>query len=527
MTPTLESPQVYAGYQTEHPLTKGQDGVAVEPSLMTSMTDRDWARCVNRAWGEALRDAQYIQGEILGVFHEPKPWGWISWQVHGPGPHAVSVARIAVVDPRWLARKTGHASRARLAIRRLMPRKDRKVYTIGGSSLPVGITITDAFLGVESGLITATATTATGVPGSISAGAALIAAAAGYGGSWRFRHRTRKWRPREGGPAQPVLRQVSVDDPLLDEATDLVLAVEHVARHLAAGAVTGHGRPAADREPGQAATGEDILREIWTCMWAAMPAPDGPDEDATSYADAIFDLAVRLPATALSAPPAAMAEWPTKAWGSTAVARDHLTRITAALSTEQPPAAGAAMEERSAAIDLPLQLAAARAAHETVKNAYAAFCFDPHSVFGRPLLNDVTEPSTAAFYEAQEQAAALETDPGQKIPDQHAVAYIAAVDVLTATWDAADAHAREVGVSRLTTGERTSLRRAQVALDRALDPRTPAGERELAYRRVLELIEGLIVLPEPAADQVRRQVAAAPEKPALEPGSANRDDGCR
>ena len=74
-------------------------------------------------------------------------------------------------------------------------------------------------------------------------------------------------------------------------------------------------------------------------------------------------------------------------------------------------------------------------------------------------------------------------------------------------WEAAEANARAVALDRLDAGQRNRLRRARRALDLALDPATPAGEREAALASTLDLIQGIVVLPAATDNNVREAVA--------------------
>ncbi len=154
-----------------------------------------------------------------------------------------------------------------------------------------------------------------------------------------------------------------------------------------------------------------------------------------------------------------------------------------------------------------VDVAADRLVHQEVREAFTAFCFDPHAVLARPLLNDVSDELTAAFYAAQEAAEEAETALLGQPDDAGAVrAYRDAVHKLASAWDAADIHARECGVSHLSTGEQNDVRKARRTLDLALNLNTPAGERDAAYRAVLALLEGLVKVPAPALTRMVGQI---------------------
>lgn len=187
--------------------------------------------------------------------------------------------------------------------------------------------------------------------------------------------------------------------------------------------------------------------------------------------------------------------------------------------TEQESGADAARPTASAQWSAPDlgsatkdDLVAARLVHQEVRDAFTAFCFDPHAVLARPLLNDVSDDLTAAFYVAQERADEAETDLEVRSNEAVAWAYRNAVNVLAAAWDAADIHARECGVSHLSSAEQNDVRRARRTLDLALNPSTPAGEREAAYRAVLALITGLVKIPAPAMARMTSQIDAVRRK---------------
>lgn len=169
--------------------------------------------------------------------------------------------------------------------------------------------------------------------------------------------------------------------------------------------------------------------------------------------------------------------------------------VAAAISTAPLPAAPR------------IDLEPVRLVHQEVRDAFTAFCFDPHAVLARPLLNDVSDDLTAAFYTAQEVADEAETAL-QGRPDDAALAraYEQAVHTLASAWDAADIHARECGVSHLTSAEQNDVRKARRTLDLALNPNTPAGERDAAYRAVLALISGLVKVPAPATARMTAQI---------------------
>lgn len=132
-----------------------------------------------------------------------------------------------------------------------------------------------------------------------------------------------------------------------------------------------------------------------------------------------------------------------------------------------------------------------------LKQQYIDFETDPWSAFRRPLLGDVSEPTTAAFHDAFAHAQDLHTDhqsTSRSIVDD----FGAAVRAANRAWEVADQHAREVAVPTTSETERRRLRQAEGALLLAMDENTSAAERRVALARVEELIKGLTVMPRKA-----------------------------
>lgn len=128
-----------------------------------------------------------------------------------------------------------------------------------------------------------------------------------------------------------------------------------------------------------------------------------------------------------------------------------------------------------------------------IKESYVEFETDPWSAFRRPLLGDVTEPSTAAFHDAFTRAQDLHTDT-RPTSRELVNDFGAAVRAATRAWQAADQHARTIAVPATTGTDRRRLRQAEDALHLALDERASAAERRVALGRVEELIKGLTIM---------------------------------
>jgi hypothetical protein len=135
-----------------------------------------------------------------------------------------------------------------------------------------------------------------------------------------------------------------------------------------------------------------------------------------------------------------------------------------------------------------------------VRAEYAEFECDPMAVLRLPALADVSVPSTARFVDAFAEAQALETDAFP--PAEHASAFVAAVEKVERAWRAAREAAERIRLSRLSSGERSTVERVIKLLTTARETDNDS-ERFAAYGRARsELAKldraGVIHLPRPA-----------------------------
>jgi len=181
---------------------------------------------------------------------------------------------------------------------------------------------------------------------------------------------------------------------------------------------------------------------------------------------------------------------------------DPLTRNTVAESarTARPPTMPAtaptvSVEEAVALLD-------------SVKSAYAAYELDARKLLTYPALIDPQDPISVAWYEAFEQACALEPEDPQRCPPGHAARFVTATLMAEQAWEAAEANARAVALDHLDAGQRNRIRRARRALDLALDPGAPAGERDAALAATLELLQGIVELPTATGRRLRQAIVS-------------------
>jgi hypothetical protein len=203
---------------------------------------------------------------------------------------------------------------------------------------------------------------------------------------------------------------------------------------------------------------------------------------------------------------------------------DPLTRSTVAES----PHADRSMTTGVAATTV-TTLDEAVALFGSVKSAYAGYELDARKLLAYPALIDPQDPISVTWFDAFGQACALEPEDPKLCPPDHADRFVTAVLVAEKAWEAAEANARAVALDHLDAEQRNRLRRARRALDLAVDPGAPAGEREAALATTLDLIQGIVVLPPAASSSLRRAIAAgsgrlqlgldelSPGRPAPEP----------
>lgn len=153
------------------------------------------------------------------------------------------------------------------------------------------------------------------------------------------------------------------------------------------------------------------------------------------------------------------------------------------------------VDRRNAKKALEADYAAAHAVYSEVADAYAAYLADPYSIFIRPLLDDLTEPRTAAFIDA---FAAMNDVRPEQCPDtaERVQAFAVAAQKARTAWRSADGYARTMGLRVTSVDGQRAVRRIRSALGIALDTSATGQERETALRTVEELAAGVVTIPE-------------------------------
>ncbi|MGB7239823.1 MAG: hypothetical protein WBD41_28055 [Rhodococcus sp. (in: high G+C Gram-positive bacteria)] len=169
------------------------------------------------------------------------------------------------------------------------------------------------------------------------------------------------------------------------------------------------------------------------------------------------------------------------------------------------------LDRRTAAQTLAADFEAVKTVYAQVAGAYAEYLADPYAIFTRPLLDDVTEPRTAAFITAFTDAGALNTDTCPNTAERVQSFADASRAALT-TWTTADTYARAIGMGEQTEESKRTVRRIRSALELALDNTAAAGEREAAMTTVRRLSGGLITIPDRVYTQAKTAIETVTRK---------------
>lgn len=159
------------------------------------------------------------------------------------------------------------------------------------------------------------------------------------------------------------------------------------------------------------------------------------------------------------------------------------------------------------------------AAHDAVTKRWLEYELDVAKIIAFPAMSDGRQPLTAAFLRAKKVADRLrpESETAKLSKEQFAEYRNAATDYEVA-FDLAEREARRIRDSSFTAEERKRLTTAQQLLSVAIDQAATPAERQLAYRRVREELDGLLAVSDEAITVLEERVAL--ELPASSPTAA-------
>ncbi|WP_119696342.1 hypothetical protein [Microbacterium halotolerans] len=146
--------------------------------------------------------------------------------------------------------------------------------------------------------------------------------------------------------------------------------------------------------------------------------------------------------------------------------------------------------------------------HDEVSRRWLDYELDVAKLIAFPTMSDGRDPRTAAFLRAKKVADGLRpASPEERVDAETYAEYRDAVHDFEVAFDVAEQEARRVRDTGFTESERQRLSRAQQLLNVAVDQSATAAERQTAYRRVRDELEGLIVLSDAAEEELKHRVA--------------------
>ena len=166
------------------------------------------------------------------------------------------------------------------------------------------------------------------------------------------------------------------------------------------------------------------------------------------------------------------------------------------------------------------------AEHDEITARWLDYELDVAKLIAFPAMSDGRQPLTAAFLRAKKIADTLRPESSDaKVSETEIAEYLDAVGNYAVAFEVAERDARRLRNSTFTPDERKRLDRAQHLLTVALDEAATQAERNVAYKRVREELDGLILLSDEAVDVLEKKVAGAlPASRYEPPASASASD---
>ncbi len=146
-------------------------------------------------------------------------------------------------------------------------------------------------------------------------------------------------------------------------------------------------------------------------------------------------------------------------------------------------------------------------AHDAVTHQWLDYELDAAKLISYPAMSDGRQPLTAAFLRAKKVADNLRPAEGETLSPERLREYRDAVTDYEVAFEVAEREARRVKDAAFTPDERKRLDTAKQLLTVATDQAATPNERQLAYKRVREELDGLIWLSDEAVDELEKKVA--------------------
>ena len=187
--------------------------------------------------------------------------------------------------------------------------------------------------------------------------------------------------------------------------------------------------------------------------------------------------------------------------GARPVSAASLPPITSATATAPEARAGGATTQGT-------QLERLFASHDAVTARWLDYELDVAKLIAFPAMSDGRQPLTAAFLRAKRVADGLRPASAKaRLTKDQLTEYRNAVADYEVAFDVAERDARRLKDSSFTTIERKRLDTAKQLLTIAIDEAATPAERQVAYRRVREELDGLISLSDEAIEVLEAKVS--------------------
>ncbi|WP_322410583.1 hypothetical protein [Microbacterium invictum] len=162
------------------------------------------------------------------------------------------------------------------------------------------------------------------------------------------------------------------------------------------------------------------------------------------------------------------------------------------------------------------------AIHDDVTARWLDYELDVAKLIAFPAMSDGRQPLTAAFLRAKRVADRLRPPSASaRLSPEQLREYREAVTDYEVAFDLAERDARRVKDANFSAEERKRLDTAQQLLTVAIDEAATPAERQLAYRRVREELDGLLLLSDDAIEVLEKKVAhELPARPSTAPPPA-------
>lgn len=160
--------------------------------------------------------------------------------------------------------------------------------------------------------------------------------------------------------------------------------------------------------------------------------------------------------------------------------------------------------------EIAAEWAAVHEIEQVAATGWTAADADLAVLLAAPVLRDFSDPVTAAARQAFDALRDLSRPQApRKASRVDVAAYRGVVEVFADAVARAVANAETVGVSRLDAGGQRRVERARRLLAIALDQAATPSERQVAYRRARAELNGLMVIPQAAAERIEAAIRAS------------------